>query len=71
MPSNKVEQLIADLKNQYTTEALTVADMLETIASNKEPEMQTPQFLVSCLRELKNWADYAIRGLQTKQSVKD
>ena len=71
MPSKKAEHLIADLKNQYTTEAFTVADMLETIASNNEPVMRTPQFLVQCLQELRNWTDYAIRGLQTKQGAQD
>ncbi len=47
-----------------TTEGITVADMLETIASNDDPDMQTPEHLVACLDELIDWARATRSDLQ-------
>ena len=60
-----LDDLLKHLIDQSATEALTVADMLESIAGNDDEEMQTPKHLIVCLDELKGWAEYARKWLKT------
>ena len=60
-----VERVIRHLEMQSATEAFTVAEMLETIASNDDSAMQTPKFLAGCCEELAGWAESARQMLAT------
>jgi hypothetical protein len=56
--------VLDQLNDAHATEAATVADMLETIASNDDPDMQTPEHLAACLDELVEWARQTRAKLQ-------
>ena len=56
--------VLDELNHAHVTEAATVADMLATIASNDDPDMQTPEHLAVCLDELVEWARQARAKLQ-------
>lgn len=64
MEQKTFDEFLQHLEDQSTTEASTVADMLDGIAGNDDAEMQTPAHLIGCLDELKGWADYAIKWLK-------
>lgn len=55
----KLDTVLDYLYAQCATEATTVADMLETIASNDDPDTQSPEFLAGCLDELIAYAQKA------------
>lgn len=63
-PAKPLADVLRRLFDSGTTEGATVADMLETIASNDDPDMQTPEHLVACLEELIDWARTARSDLQ-------
>lgn len=56
--------ILDELESSYTTEAITVSDMLETIASNDDPTMQTPEYLAGCLEELISYAQTTLRKIR-------
>ncbi len=63
-PAKPLTDVLRRLFDSGTTEGATVADMLQTIASNDDPDMQTPEHLVACLEELIDWARTARSDLQ-------
>lgn len=62
----KCERLLEEMMESGDSQALAVADCLQTIASNGD-EQGEDAYLVGCAEQIKEWADYFILQMSKKK----
>jgi hypothetical protein len=67
--SPKMKKILKTLNESSQSEAIAIADCLSTIAENdqddEEVRMGSDEFLLGCAEELRDWASYVVKELQT------